>query len=54
MPVKKKRNSVVAICIQEPREDGSSMEFGIIQGDDLRFLHQAFITDTIINASAVK
>jgi len=53
MRQKKKRESVIAICIQEPREDGSSMEFGPIQGDNLRFLHQAFITDTIINASAV-
>lgn len=26
------------------------MEFGAITGDDLRFLHQAFITDTISNA----
>ncbi|UCE25807.1 MAG: DUF2064 domain-containing protein [Candidatus Zixiibacteriota bacterium] len=29
------------------------MDFGPIQGDNLRFLHQAFITDTIVNASAV-
>lgn len=50
MPEKKKIDSVVAICIQEPTEDGSSMDFGIIKGDDLRFLHQAFITDTITNA----
>lgn len=35
-------------------EDGSSMDFGPIQGDNLRFLHQAFITDTIVNASAVE
>jgi len=53
MHQKKKRDSVIAICIQEPQEDGSSMDFGPIQGDNLRFLHQAFITDTIVNASAV-
>ncbi|MEW6413499.1 MAG: DUF2064 domain-containing protein [Candidatus Zixiibacteriota bacterium] len=35
-------------------EDGSSMDFGPIQGDNLRFLHQAFITDTIVNASAIE
>lgn len=50
MPSKKTNNTVVAICIQEPEEDGSKMDLGAIQGDDLRFLHQAFITDTIINA----
>lgn len=50
MPEKKKIDSVVAICIQEPTEEGSSMDFGIIKGDNLRFLHQAFITDTITNA----
>lgn len=54
MPPKKKRDAVIAICIQEPKEDGSSMDFGPIEGDSLRFLHQAFITDTIVNASAVE
>jgi glycosyltransferase A (GT-A) superfamily protein (DUF2064 family) len=54
MPPKKKNDSVIAICIQEPFEDGSSMEFGpAIQGDELRYLHQAFITDTINNALEV-
>ncbi len=47
----KKKKTVIAVCIQEPQEDGSSMDFGAIDGDNLRFLHQAFITDTIINAS---
>lgn len=51
---KNKKDSVIAICIQEPQEDGSTMDFGPIQGDNLRFLHQAFITDTIVNASAVE
>ncbi len=53
MASKKKLQSAIAICIQEPTEDGSSMDLGIIKGDDLRFLHQAFITDTIISALAV-
>jgi len=43
----KKNPSVIAVCIQEPFEDGSSMDLGAIKGDDLRFLHQGFITDTI-------
>jgi len=50
MPPVKKNKSVVAICVQEPFEDGSSMDLGVIKGDDLRFLHQAFITDTINGA----
>ncbi len=50
MVSKKKKEAVIALCIQEPSEDGSSMDFGAIQGDDLKFLHQAFITDTISSA----
>lgn len=50
MSASKKNNSAIAICIQEPFEDGSSMNLGVIQGDDLLFLHQAFITDTIKHA----
>jgi glycosyltransferase A (GT-A) superfamily protein (DUF2064 family) len=50
MSAKKKCDSVIAICIQELTEDGSSMDLGAIRGDDLRFLHQAFISDTIVNA----
>lgn len=51
MPPKKKNETVITICIQEPFEDGSSMDFGpAVHGDELRFLHQAFITDTINNA----
>ncbi|HOD67764.1 MAG TPA: DUF2064 domain-containing protein [candidate division Zixibacteria bacterium] len=46
----KKNDSVIAVCVQEPTEDGSQMELGAIQGDSLRFLHQAFITDTINHA----
>jgi hypothetical protein len=54
MASKKKKDSVIAICIQEPQEDGSSMDFGPIQGDNVRFLHQAFISDTIVNAGSVE
>jgi hypothetical protein len=53
MVSKKKKGPVIAICIQEPFEDGSSMDFGAIQGDDLKFLHQAFISDTITCALEV-
>ncbi len=54
MPPKKQNDAVIAICVQEPYEDGSTMDFGIITGDNLRFLHQAFITDTITNCLDVK
>jgi glycosyltransferase A (GT-A) superfamily protein (DUF2064 family) len=50
MPAKKKADSVIAVCIQEPQEDGSKMDMGIIKGDELRFLHQAFITDSLSHA----
>lgn len=50
MPAKKKNQSVIAVCIQEPEEDGSKMDLGAIKGDELRFLHQAFITDSVANA----
>ena len=53
MPSAKNLESVIAICVQEPNEDGSSMDLGAIQGDDLRFIHQAFITDTLMNTLAV-
>ena len=53
MPSKKTSKLVIAICIQEPTEDGSQMDLGAIEGDDLRFLHQAFITDSIVNAFQV-
>jgi glycosyltransferase A (GT-A) superfamily protein (DUF2064 family) len=50
---KKNNATVIAVCIQEPTEDGSKMDLGAIQGDELRFLHQAFITDTLFNALQV-
>ena len=53
MPAKKKNQSVIAVCIQEPKEDGSKMDLGAIKGDELRFLHQAFITDSVTNALRV-
>ena len=53
MPPKKNKKDVIALCIQEPFEDGSQMDFGIIQRDELKFLHQAFITDTISHAFGV-
>lgn len=53
MPSKKKKGQVIAVCIQEPFEDGSSMDFGAIQGANLKFLHQAFITDTAAAALRV-
>lgn len=49
MATKKKNESIIALCIQEPQEDGSAMDLGLIKNDDLRFLHQAFITDSITN-----
>ncbi len=54
MPPKRQNNAVIAICVQEPFEDGSHMDFGLIQGDSLRFLHQAFITDTITHSLSLK
>lgn len=53
MSPKKNKKDVIAICIQEPFEDGSQMDFGVIQGAELKFLHQAFITDTISHAFSV-
>ncbi len=53
MSPKKKHDSVIAICLQEPSEDGSSMSFGAIRGDDLATLHEAFILDTVGNALGV-
>jgi len=50
---KKNNATVIAVCVQEPTEDGSKMELGAIQGDALKFLHQAFVTDTLLNALQV-
>lgn len=53
MSPKKKHESVIAICIQEPTEDGSCMNMGAIRGDDLRVLNEAFAVDTVRNALGV-
>lgn len=50
MTAKSTNKPVIAICVQELTEDGSEMELGAINGDELRFLHQAFISDSIVNA----
>jgi Uncharacterized protein conserved in bacteria (DUF2064) len=49
----KAQESVIAVCIQEPVEEGSSINLGAIKGDSLRFLHQAMITDTIVSCLSV-
>jgi len=54
MPPKKQNDAVIAICVQEPVEDGTTMDFGLIKGDSLCFLHQAFINDIITNSLDVK
>jgi glycosyltransferase A (GT-A) superfamily protein (DUF2064 family) len=54
MSPKKKHDSVIAICVQEPTEDGSCINFGVIRGDDLATLHEAFIVDTVRNALGVE
>jgi glycosyltransferase A (GT-A) superfamily protein (DUF2064 family) len=51
MVAKTKKDTAVIICIQEIREDGSSMNLGNqLSDEDILYLHQAFIADTIINA----
>ena len=58
MPTRKKsetrkNDAMIVICVQEPFEDGSSMNFGTLKEEDIRFLHQAFITDSITHALAL-
>lgn len=50
---RKQNDAVIVICVQEPFEDGSSMNFGTLKEEDIRFLHQAFITDSITHALAL-
>lgn len=51
MTEKGKNNVALIICIQEVKEDGSSMNLGNqLSEDDISYLHQAFIADSIINA----
>lgn len=50
MAPRKKNEIALIICIQEIREDGSSMNLGNqLSEEDIMYLHQAFIADTIIN-----
>lgn len=45
-------DSVLAICIQEIKEDGSEINIDdILHQKDIEYLNQAFIADTIVNAS---
>jgi hypothetical protein len=51
MTGKIKNNIALIICIQEVTEDGSSMNLGNqLSEEDVSFLHQAFIADSISNA----
>jgi len=51
MVAKTKKDTAVIICIQEIKEDGSSMNLGNqLSDEDVLYLHQAFIADTITNA----
>jgi len=51
MAGKTKSNVALIVCIQETKEDGSSMNLGNqLSEDDVMYLHQAFIADTISNA----
>nr|MBN2277910.1 DUF2064 domain-containing protein [candidate division Zixibacteria bacterium] len=51
MPKNNKNDAVLAICVQEVKEDGSELNIGnSISPTDLDFLHQAFLADTIVNA----
>ena len=46
----KKNDTVLALCIQEISEDGSELNIGDnFSTEDVRFLHQAFIADTLVN-----
>jgi len=51
MAGKNKGKAALVICIQEISEDGSSMNLGNqLSEEDVNFLHQAFVADSIINA----
>jgi len=50
MTNKKTNDTVLAICIQEIKEDGSELRIqDILKKEEVEFLHQAFIADTIVN-----
>lgn len=51
MTEKTKNEIALIVCIQEVKEDGSSMNLGNqLSDEDVSYLHQAFIADSIINA----
>jgi hypothetical protein len=51
----RKNDAVLAICIQEVTEDGSELHIGDhFSVEDIKFLHQAFIADTIVNVLELK
>ena len=51
MAGKTNSKSALIICVQETSEDGSSMNLGNqLSHEDVTFLHQAFVADSISNA----
>ncbi|PKK83517.1 MAG: hypothetical protein CVT49_08335 [candidate division Zixibacteria bacterium HGW-Zixibacteria-1] len=51
----KKNEAVLAICIQETEEDGSELNIGdYLLKEEIEFLHQAFIADTLVNILDLK
>jgi len=55
MTTPKKNDAVLAICLQEVTEDGSELNIGEnFSSEDIRFLHQAFLADTLVNALEMK
>jgi len=55
MPGKSDNDTVIAICLQEIAEDGSELNIGDnFSTEDIRFLHQAFIADTLVNILGLK
>lgn len=54
MVTKRKNSTALIICIQEIEEDGSSMELGDqLSTEDVSYLHQAFVADSIYNALSI-
>jgi len=50
MSTTRMNDTVLAICIQEVVEDGSELDIGNnLTPEEIDFLHQAFIADTIVN-----
>ena len=54
MAKKPASDTALVICIQETQEDGSSMNLGNqLTSEELSFLHQAFVADSINNALTI-